>query len=218
MTIRIVKLTNKYVQKCRANNYAHHFECRKFMKMYPQDVINHYKLVCETYIQPPLLNAFGADSYDDLTWKEFIRIANSEKLQASLLISWYITDEGWAAFQKQWFELPEVTPDLLVALQMELQRKFDNLIGRDFFEDIEGDDVVSLDTRKFIRADFETQRYHLYSEIVQRDGEQCKVCGSTKDLTVDHIIPVSKGGTNDLDNLQILCRKHNSTKAKRRMK
>lgn len=33
----------------------------------------------------------------------------------------------------------------------------------------------------------------------------CACCGSTNNLTIDHIIPVAKGGTSDLDNLQVLC-------------
>ena len=44
--------------------------------------------------------------------------------------------------------------------------------------------------------------------ILKRDGFKCKVCGATQEqspLTVDHIIPVSKGGTNDENNLRTLC-------------
>ena len=44
---------------------------------------------------------------------------------------------------------------------------------------------------------------------------ECSFCGSTEDLTVDHIIPVSRGGTNDLENLQPLCRSCNSYKKDR---
>lgn len=47
-------------------------------------------------------------------------------------------------------------------------------------------------------------------QILKRDNHQCQSCGSTvKDgakLEIDHIIPVSKGGTNDPENLQILCK------------
>lgn len=46
----------------------------------------------------------------------------------------------------------------------------------------------------------------------QRDGYACVLCGSHDDLTLDHIIPVAVGGTNDPDNLQTMCRPCNSRK------
>jgi len=42
--------------------------------------------------------------------------------------------------------------------------------------------------------------------------DACPRCGKQNILTVDHIIPLSKGGTNYLDNLQPLCRSCNSSK------
>ena len=41
---------------------------------------------------------------------------------------------------------------------------------------------------------------------------ECCNCESTDNLTVDHIKPQSKGGTNDWDNLQVLCVLCNSRK------
>lgn len=44
--------------------------------------------------------------------------------------------------------------------------------------------------------------------ILKRDNFKCKACGNTPDkspLNIDHIIPKSKGGLNNLDNLQTLC-------------
>jgi rubredoxin len=53
-------------------------------------------------------------------------------------------------------------------------------------------------------------------EILKRDDYRCQMCGVTaKDgatLEIDHIHPVSKGGTNDPDNLQVLCRDCNAGK------
>jgi hypothetical protein len=53
-------------------------------------------------------------------------------------------------------------------------------------------------------------------EILKRDDYRCQMCGVTaKDgatLEIDHILPVSKGGTNDPDNLQVLCRDCNAGK------
>jgi 5-methylcytosine-specific restriction protein A len=37
-------------------------------------------------------------------------------------------------------------------------------------------------------------------------GPACEICGTARDLTVDHITPLSKGGTHDPRNLRTLCR------------
>jgi 5-methylcytosine-specific restriction endonuclease McrA len=40
----------------------------------------------------------------------------------------------------------------------------------------------------------------------------CEVCGTFRDLTVDHIKPVWAGGGNSPSNLRVLCRSCNSRK------
>lgn len=40
----------------------------------------------------------------------------------------------------------------------------------------------------------------------------CSKCGSTKDLTLDHITPLAQGGINDQSNAMVLCRRCNSQK------
>lgn len=48
--------------------------------------------------------------------------------------------------------------------------------------------------------------------VLERSGNRCQQCGSTSDLTIDHIVPVSRGGTSTESNLQALCRSCNSRK------
>jgi len=36
-------------------------------------------------------------------------------------------------------------------------------------------------------------------------GGRCSVCERTVDLHVDHIVPVSRGGSNHAENLRLLC-------------
>ena len=48
------------------------------------------------------------------------------------------------------------------------------------------------------------------ARILSRDGNQCRRCGATDDLTIDHIQHWSRGGTNADDNLRVLCRSCNS--------
>jgi 5-methylcytosine-specific restriction endonuclease McrA len=47
--------------------------------------------------------------------------------------------------------------------------------------------------------------------LLERD-KACLKCGSESKLTIDHVVPISKGGSNDFSNLQILCEKCNSLK------
>lgn len=51
--------------------------------------------------------------------------------------------------------------------------------------------------------------------IIRTYGKICLRCGSKEKLTVDHIKPISKGGTDDFHNLQPLCESCNQWKADR---
>jgi 5-methylcytosine-specific restriction endonuclease McrA len=42
-------------------------------------------------------------------------------------------------------------------------------------------------------------------EILKAAHQSCKQCGTKEKLTVDHIIPLAAGGTNEASNLQFLC-------------
>lgn len=48
-------------------------------------------------------------------------------------------------------------------------------------------------------------------KVLKRDNYKCCICGKSPSthpelsLEVDHILPISKGGTNDIENLQTLC-------------
>ena len=55
----------------------------------------------------------------------------------------------------------------------------------------------------------------LRHEVFRRDGYRCRECGATNKettLEIDHIVPVSKGGRNNLSNLQTLCKACNRAK------
>jgi len=48
--------------------------------------------------------------------------------------------------------------------------------------------------------------------VFERDKYRCVNCGTHLNLSIDHIHPFSKGGSDDESNLQTLCRSCNSSK------
>jgi 5-methylcytosine-specific restriction endonuclease McrA len=62
------------------------------------------------------------------------------------------------------------------------------------------------------RSDFSKNYDRFMLALIQRDGYKCAICGTIENLSIDHIIPLSKGGSDEIENLRILCRTHNSEK------
>ena len=48
--------------------------------------------------------------------------------------------------------------------------------------------------------------------IFKRDSSMCQYCGSHEDLTLDHVMPRSRGGKTTWDNLTTACKRCNSRK------
>jgi 5-methylcytosine-specific restriction endonuclease McrA len=47
--------------------------------------------------------------------------------------------------------------------------------------------------------------YAEFKQLCDRFGNVCLCCGMEKKLTPDHVIPLSRGGSNNIDNIQPLC-------------
>jgi 5-methylcytosine-specific restriction endonuclease McrA len=57
--------------------------------------------------------------------------------------------------------------------------------------------------------------FNEWIELCAHYDNRCLKCGERKPLTLDHVIPLSKGGTNTIDNCQPLCKSCNSGKKDR---
>jgi hypothetical protein len=56
---------------------------------------------------------------------------------------------------------------------------------------------------------------HIRIAVWRRDGGKCARCGSREKLEYDHIVPVSKGGSNTERNIELLCERCNREKGNR---
>lgn len=52
-------------------------------------------------------------------------------------------------------------------------------------------------------------------EVLRRDTHTCQYCGSSKTLTLDHVLPRSRGGAHTWDNVVTACEPCNSFKSDR---
>ncbi|MCD6388318.1 MAG: HNH endonuclease [Desulfobulbaceae bacterium] len=76
----------------------------------------------------------------------------------------------------------------------------------------EGCNLQKTVSRKYTRRPISNSKRYV---VLRRDKFQCVLCGasgSEANLEVDHIVPVSRGGTNDIGNLRCLCFKCNRGK------
>lgn len=68
---------------------------------------------------------------------------------------------------------------------------------------------------EFVRLPF--SRMHITKPsramIYARDHNKCQYCGSTRKLTIDHVIPKSRGGGDTWENMVVACSKCNTFKS-----
>lgn len=65
---------------------------------------------------------------------------------------------------------------------------------------------------KFIRKIYRRKVYWSKKNVIIRDNNTCQYCGSKKDITIDHIMPKSRGGKNSFENTVASCFSCNNAK------
>ncbi len=65
--------------------------------------------------------------------------------------------------------------------------------------------------RRYARIPFKTIVL-TRKNVMKRDGNRCQYCGTHEDLTIDHVIPRSRGGLDTWENLVAACNRCNHKK------
>jgi hypothetical protein len=133
---------------------------------------------------------------------------------------------GWAGDGGYWFWPQEDTLD-------EYERKLNIILNSKYADEDDKQEAqkqmawvagerqkrIEKEARKKLirkrRSQFQSRQLQLMLALIERDGYKCAECGEADSLSIDHIIPLSRGGSDDLGNLRIMCRKHNSAKGDR---
>lgn len=68
---------------------------------------------------------------------------------------------------------------------------------------------------KVIRSIYRNKVPFSKRNVMIRDRFKCVYCGSSKELTIDHVIPVSRNGKSTFENCVTACKKCNSKKNNR---
>jgi len=68
---------------------------------------------------------------------------------------------------------------------------------------------------KLVKGMFHKKVPFTYKNVYIRDEYTCQYCGSHDDLTIDHVVPRSRGGKSSFDNCVVACRPCNNRKGNR---
>lgn len=88
--------------------------------------------------------------------------------------------------------------------------KYTDMVIRAGLEVIKVPAVLKL--MKIIRTIYRTHVPFSKKNVMVRDGFVCQYCGSREDLTVDHVVPIAKGGKTLFENCVTACKKCNGRK------
>jgi len=79
----------------------------------------------------------------------------------------------------------------------------------------ENKEKVNANSKKYQQLRKNAEGSHTLAEfkaLLRASGDRCIYCGSDYMVGRDHIVPLSRGGSNSINNLQILCCPCNSRK------
>jgi 5-methylcytosine-specific restriction endonuclease McrA len=109
---------------------------------------------------------------------------------------WLAKNKDWQiAYHREWYHT-------------KLDKKKRNQYLRD-----SGKGVMYTNKRRAIKAGL--TEHHTQEEwnlLVERCGSKCLACKKVRKMTPDHVIPLSLGGADTIDNIQPLCRSCNCSK------
>jgi len=157
--------------------------------------------------KPPWIKLYR-DLLDNMDWFMLSPIASK-----SLINLWLLGSESFG-------NLPD---DFEIGFRLRLNQKELDIVMKELIKfkfveegkyELKGSEEMSMNERIRETNGFASRyiKNETKTEVLVRDNHKCQSCGSDKKLEFDHIVPVSKGGSSEANNLQLLCRSCNRSK------
>lgn len=99
---------------------------------------------------------------------------------------------------------------LIISNDLEYFKSIKNKYINDYADYINGNVKKEYSARELALK--YTSKKEIRNEVFSIHGKSCLCCGSSNNIHLDHIIPISKGGENSIENIQPLCRGCNISK------
>lgn len=90
------------------------------------------------------------------------------------------------------------------------------LVGKRYYTSPHGRLVLEKNNTAYRARKFKAEGSHTPEEwraMVEACGSRCAKCNEVRKMTRDHIVPLTKGGTDYISNIQPLCRPCNTRKS-----
>jgi len=114
-------------------------------------------------------------------------------------------EEGQRLASMEALKIKNLTSHMTPAAELNLQRK---AIQAAIYRDRAPMESVQQERQTRMAISSQVRR-----EVWRRDGGVCVKCGNRRNLEYDHIVPVSKGGSNTARNIELLCETCNRSKS-----
>lgn len=179
---------------------------------------NRYKTIADIpkWVCPPYLNEFGADYVYKIS-TSIPQFGSTPLLVGQEVATVYLGSKAaQCQIEQKRIEEMEKQREREKAEAEERERMKRKIKARQRKRDLEKQvRQEMLDSGELYGE--QMKRPHIPREVVdavyRRDGGRCVYCGSVENLHLDHIIPFSRGGATNVENLQLLCQKCNLEKS-----